>query len=331
MARMEHVEGPTPTLEDLRAAQACIKAYVKPTPLLRYPGMVELLGAEVWVKHENHHVVGAFKVRGGVNLASHLTPLERRAGLFTASTGNHGQSIAFAGSVTGTPTLVAVPEGANPEKVAAMRRLGAEVVAHGKDFDEAREFAAALAVERGGRFIGPTDPELIAGVGTYALEIVDELPDVDVIIVPVGAGSGASGVCIGAKGMRPGLRVIGVQAEQAPAMRLAWKAGEAVDAPMRTRAEGLATRVPFDNTQRIMRDPKKGLDDFVLVSDETMEEAIVLLLEHTHNLAEHAGAASLAAALMLREELVGKQTVVVLSGGNLFRESLVWILASRSH
>ena len=182
-------------LADVLAARHHIARHLARTPLLAYPGLSELVGAEVYIKHENHHVVGAFKVRGGVNLAAHLTDDERRTGLFTASTGNHGQSIAFAGKVTGTPVRVAVPEGANPSKVAAMRRLGAEVIAHGSDFDEAREWMRGEAEAAGARFIGPTEPELIAGVGTYTLEILEDLPDVEVIIVPVGAGSGAASVC----------------------------------------------------------------------------------------------------------------------------------------
>jgi threonine dehydratase len=315
-----------PTFPDVWRARRAVYAHARPSPLHFYPTLGELLGAAVWVKHENHLPTGAFKVRGGLNLASMLSEAERRAGLYTASTGNHGQSIAFAGRVTGARVTIAVPEGANPTKVAKMRGLGAEVVFQGRDYDEAREWIEARAAESGGRYVGPTDPELIAGVGTYALEILEELPDADVILVPVGAGSGASGVCLAAKTLSPGLEVIGVQAESAPTMYLSWRAGAPVRAAMATRAEGLATRVPFANTQRVMRDPALGLDDFVLVSDEAMEEAIRLLLRHTHNLAEHAGAAPLAAALAQRERLEGRKVVLVLSGGNLSTEDLRKIL-----
>lgn len=311
------------SFRDILAARPRVYRHLQRTPLHPSPGLSALLGAELWVKHENHLPVGAFKVRGGVNLAGQLEEDERAAGLYTASTGNHGQSIAFGGRAVGAAVTVAVPEGANPEKVAAMRGLGAEVIEHGRDFDEAREWIQAVARDKGGRFVGPTDAELIAGVGTYALEIFEDLPDPDVLLVPVGAGSGAAGCCLVAKTLSPGSEVIGVQAERAPTAWLSWKEGRPVEAPMGTRAEGLATRVPFENTQRILREQ---LDDFVLVSEEAMEEAVRLLLEHTHNLAEEAGAAALAAALKLRERLAGRRVVLVLSGGNLSRARLAEIL-----
>jgi threonine dehydratase len=314
---------PMPTIHNIIAARPHVYRYLKPTPLYHYNGLSELVGARVWVKHENHHPVGAFKVRGGLNLAAHLSSQERQAGLFTASTGNHGQSIAFAAQVNGIRATIAVPEGANPGKVAAMRGLGAEVVFHGTDFDAAREWVIAEAEAQRGRFIGPTEELLICGVGTYALEIIEDLPDVETIIVPVGAGSGACGVSIVAKTINPNIEVIAAQSTRAPAMQLSWQAGKMVTAEMNTFAEGVATRVPFENTQRIMR---KYLDDFVLVSDEAIKAAIVLLLEHTHNLAEGAGAVSLAAALQLNKRLTGKKVALILSGGNLSLEKLRDIL-----
>jgi len=313
-----------PSLRDVIAARSNVYRHLRPTPLYRYSGLSEMIGANVWVKHENHLPVGAFKVRGGLNLVAHLRDVERASGLFTASTGNHGQSIAFAARAYGVRATIAVPEGANPGKVAAMRGLGAEVVFHGPDFDSAREWVMGIASGQGGCFVGPTDERLIHGVGTYALEIVEDLPEVDAIIVPVGAGSGACATGIVAKAINPRIQVIGVQSAQAPAIQMSWAAGKAVSAEMNTVAEGLATRVPFENTQRIMR---KVLDDFVLVEDAAIEAAILLLLEHTHNLAEGAGAASLAAALNLRERLVGKNVVLVLSGGNLSVDQLRRLLA----
>lgn len=310
------------SFREILAARPRVYRHLQRTPLHHYPGLSALLGAEVWVKHENHLPVGAFKVRGGVNLGLQLD--ESVAGLYTASTGNHGQSISFAGRVAHVPVTVAVPTGANPEKMAAMRSLGAQVIEHGSDFDEAREWIAGVARDKGGRFIGPTEPELLAGYGTYALEIFEDLPDVEAIVVPVGAGGGATGCCLVAKTLAPQVRVIATQAEKAPAAYLSWKAGEPVEAGMETRAEGLATRVPFDNTQRVLRE---HLDDFVLVSEEAMEEAVRLLLEHSHNLAEEAGAASLAAALDQRDQLTGKKIVVVQSGGNLSQARLREILA----
>lgn len=316
-----------PTLHDVIAARPHVYRYLRPTPLYHYAGLSTLLGAEVWVKHENHQPVGAFKVRGGLNLAARLSEEEHRAGLFTASTGNHGQSIAFAARVHRIKATIAVPEGANPGKVAAMRGLGAEVVFYGRDFDTAREWIAAEAQARGGRFVGPTEEPLICGVGTYALEILEELPDVQIIIVPVGAGSGACGTSIVAKSINPSIEVIAAQSAQAPAMQLSWKSGQLITAEMRTFADGVATRVPFLNTQRIMR---QYLNDFVLVDDAAIKEAIVLLLQHTSNLAEGAGAVPLAAALQLKERLAGKKVVLVLSGGNLALDQLRSIMGSES-
>jgi threonine dehydratase len=183
----------------------------------------------------------------------------------------------------------------------------------------------AEAAARGGRFVGPTEELLIGGVGTYALEILEELPAVDTIIVPVGAGSGACGVSIVAKTIHPHIQVIAAQSAEAPAMQLSWQSGQLVTAETRTFAEGVATRVPFANTQRIMR---HYLDDFVLVSDEAIKAAVVLMLQHTHNLAEGAGALPLAAALQLKDRLAGKKVVLVLSGGNLSLDQLRQILSA---
>jgi len=317
---------PACTMADVLAARRNVYRYLTPTPLYHYAGLSELVGAEVHVKHENHQPVGAFKVRGGVNLAASLSESERKAGLYTASTGNHGQSIAFAGKVTGTHVRVALPEGANPSKVAAIQRLGAEVIHYGKDFDEAREWIREQAEVDGARFIGPTDRELIAGVATYTLEIMETLPDVEVIIVPVGAGSGAASVSLVAKTLNPKTKVIAVQAEKAPAIHRSWRAGHPVSAAMETDAEGLATRVAFENTLQMIRDPRTGIDDFVLVSDDAMRQGVALLLEHTRNVAELAGAASLAAALQLRDRIRGAKVVIVLSGGNISMEKLRGIM-----
>jgi len=312
-----------PTLKDVIAARLHVYRYLQPTPLYHYATLSELIGAQIWIKHENHQPIGAFKVRGGLVLAAHLTDSERKGGLFTASTGNHGQSIAFAARAYGIKATIAVPEGANPGKVAAMRGLGAEVIFHGSDFDTAREWIMRVAEEEHGRFVSPIEDYLIHGVGTYALEILEDLPDVDTIIVPVGAGSGACGVSIVAKSINPNIEIIGVQSAQAPAMQLSWKSGGMISAEMNTFAEGVATRIPFARTQHIMR---QYLDDFVLVDDEAIKEAIRLHLEHTRNLAEGAGAASLAAALQLKEQLAGKKVALVLSGGNLATEKLRTIL-----
>ena len=313
-----------PTLQDIYAARKHVYRYLSPTPLHHYATLSALLGAEIYIKHENHQPVGAFKVRGGLNMAAHLTSEQKKGGLYTASTGNHGQSIAFAARAYGIQATIAVPEGANPGKVAAMRGLGAEVIFHGDDFDTAREWIMGISKQKGGLFVGPTDELLIHGVGTYALEILEELPDVETIIVPVGAGSGVCGTSIVAKSINPKIEVIGAQSAQAPAMKLSWESGNLISGEMKTFAEGVATRVPFENTQRIMR---KYLDDFVLVNDEDIKKAVVMLLEHTHNLAEGAGAIPLAAALQMKDRLAGKKVALVMSGGNLSVEKLNSILS----
>lgn len=316
-----------PTLEDITAACKNVYQHLKPTPLYHYSGLSDLIGANVWIKHENHQPVGAFKVRGGLNLAANLTSEEKSNGLFTASTGNHGQSIAYAAKAYGIKATIAVPEGANPGKVAATRGLGAEVLFHGADFDEAREWMMQVAKEKGGKFVSPTDEHLIHGVGTYALEILEELPTVDTIIVPVGAGSGVCGTGIVAKAMNKDIEVIAVQSAQAPAMKLSWESGNMIEAQMNTIAEGVATRVPFENTQRIMRE---YVDDFLLVSGDSIKSAVITLLENTHNLAEEAAAAPLAAALQIKEKLKNKNVVLVMSGGNISLQNLKNALEMRT-
>lgn len=309
-----------PTLNDVIEAGRRISPYVTRTPLHRYLSLDKLLDAQVYVKHENHQRLGAFKMRGGINLVSQLTEEERRRGVVTASTGNHGQSVAYAAGVFGTSAIIAVPEGSNPGKVESMRNLGAEVVFHGQVFDDSLEYVERLAREEGYRLIhSANEPMLIAGVGTYTLEIVEDLPEVDVIIVPVGGGSGASGACIVAESTNPEIQVIGVQAASAPAAYLSWREGRSVEAPMETVAEGLATRTSFELPQSILRDM---LDDFVLVTEEELNRAVVVNLKETHNLTEHAGAASMAAALKIKDRLRDKNVALVMSGGNISLEQL---------
>jgi threonine dehydratase len=294
-------------------ARARIAPHLQATALTNYPALDELVGTEVWVKHENHQPVGAFKVRGGVNLVSQLSEEERERGVITASTGNHGQSIAFASRIFGVRAIVCVPEQANPVKVASMQGLGAELVFHGDDFDDAREHCEALAAEHGHRYIhSGNEPHLIAGVGTHTLETLERQPDLDVLIVPIGGGSGAAGACIVAAELSPDTRVIGVQSEAAPAAYRSWKEGGIAEDRMGTAAEGLATRVGFELPQRILRE---RLTDFVLVSEDDLREATLHMLERTRNLIEPAGAAPLAAALKL--DLAGQKVGLIATGGNM--------------
>ncbi len=313
------------TLESVKLAATHIYKYLQPTPLFDYSGLNQLIGTKIWLKHENHQPVGAFKIRGGLNLIAGLSDQQKAAGLYTASTGNHGQSIAYAARVAGINATIAVPQQANPGKVAAMKGLGATVVHAGKDFDESRAWALQQSEKNHGVFVGPTDSPLIEGVATYSLEIMKQLPDVDCIIVPVGAGSGVCGTAIVAKAINPDIEIIAVQSAQAPAMQKSWLHQHMETDQCTTVAEGMATRVPFQNTQHIMR---QHLDDFVLVNDEEINQAVLLLLEHTHNLVEEAGAAALAAAIKYRTRLVGKKVVLIVSGGNLSMQNLTKLLSN---
>ena len=314
-----------PALQDVYRARQVISRYLPPTPLVHSAAMSEALGCELCLKLETSLPIGAFKVRGGINLLSRLTEDERGRGVITASTGNHGQSIAYAAKTFGVKAVVAAPEGANPDKVAAMRRLGAEVALRGRDFDEAREWAEERARLDGSRYVHPAnEPLLIAGVATVSLEVMEALPQVDVIIVPIGGGSGASGHCLVAKRISPTVKVIGVQAEKAPSVYLSWKAGRKVETPeAATWAEGLMTRVPFDLSLGVIC---QHIDDIVLVSEEEMRQGVRFLLETAHQLAEAAGAAPAAAARKLKDRLRGQTVVLIVSGCNITLDQLRWVL-----
>jgi len=316
------------TFEDVLRARSTIAPYLRPTAFYPYKGLSDAVGAELWVKHENHQPTGAFKVRGGVNFMAGLSPDKRRAGVITASTGNHGQSIAFAAQLFGVRAVVAMPNGANPVKVEAIRDFGAELRFVGRDFQDCRSYVEETADQEGMHYLSSGDePLLIAGVATHTLEIVETLPEVEVIIVPVGGGSGAAGACLAAKAANPQIQVIGVQAEGAPAAYRSWKEGRRVEVPITTFAEGLATGAPFDLPQSILR---RDLDDFILVSDAELRSAMLLLLEKTRNLVEAAGAASLAAACKLRDRLRSKRVALILSGGNLTLAGLRELLLQQS-
>ncbi|HEV8426928.1 MAG TPA: threonine/serine dehydratase [Pyrinomonadaceae bacterium] len=307
----------SPTFEDVVAAREFIAPYLPKTPLLRVRALSELLNCDYYAKLENLQPVGAFKVRGGVNLVGTASDEERRKGLVSASTGNHGQSIAYAGRLFSSRVIIYAPaENVNESKMQAIRDLGAEVRYHGRDFDEARQECERVAREEGFRYVhSANEPRLIAGVGTIGLEIFEELPDVDVIIAPAGGGSCASGNCIVANELNPNVHVIAVQSDAAPAMWHAWRNHSLEPYPtMNTEHEGLATRVPFELTNNILW---KLLSDFILVSDSEINEAVKLLAQHAKQVTEGAGAASLAATFKLRDELRGKKVVGIVSGGNL--------------
>ena len=317
-----------PTFSEVQAARKFIAPYLPRTPLVRSEKLSALLGCDYYIKCENTQPIGAFKVRGGVNLVGTDESVRTAPGIVTASTGNHGQSIAYGGRLFGVPVIIYAPaENVNHAKVQAMRDLGAEVRLHGRDFDEARLETERVAKQEGYRYVhSANEAKLIAGVGTIGLEIFEELPGVDVIVAPAGGGSCASGNCIVAKHLNPNVQVIAVQSEAAPAMWHAWKNRSLDEYPtMKTEHEGLATRVPFEMPLKILWEL---LDEFLLVSDAEINDAIRLLATNAKQLSEGAGAASLAGAIKLREQLAGKQVVGILTGGNLPLERFAKLISS---
>jgi len=314
------------SIADVEAALPRVRAYLQPTPLYEWPGLSEWLGFRFLLKHENCHPVGAFKVRGGINLVSQLTPEQRAAGVLGCSTGNHGQSLAFATRRLGVACTIVVPEGNNPGKNQAMRRLGARLVEQGRDFDDARDYLEQVLAPQGGRYVhSANEPLLIAGVATMAWEIFDELPHPDAILVPIGLGSGVCGTAIVAQHRSLTTQVIGVQAEGAAAVVRSWQTGSwQTTERAATWAEGVATRRPAEMTLAIM---SELMHDALLVSDDELRLACYQILQHTHHLAEGAGAAALAAAYRFRNRFAGQTVVGILSGGNLNLAELPRILA----
>ena len=310
-----------PTLDNVTAARRRVYAVMQPPPMLRHPLLEEWLGCEAWVKHENHNPTGAFKIRGGLNLVAQLSTEERRRGVISASTGNHGQSMAFASRMHGVRCRILVPRGNNPDKNAAMRAYGAEVVEYGRDYDEARLKVEELTASEGWRYVhSANEPHLIAGVGTYALEMFETVSDLDYLFVPIGGGSGAAGCCIVRGALSPKTKVVGVQASGADAFTRSWRGPTRVTADrVNTLAEGMATRVTFDLTFAIL---KEMLDDIVVLDEAELEEGVRAALRYTHNLAEGSGAAPLAAAKKYEGKLAGKKIGCVMSGGNIDMRTL---------
>jgi threonine dehydratase len=303
-------------LEEVENARDRIAEYLPRTPLIRHPLLVDELGRNVHVKHENHLPTGAFKVRGGLNYMAMASEADRKRGVVAATRGNHGQSVAYAAQLFGVRAVIVVPHGNNPEKNAAMRAYGAEVIEHGRDYDEARERVAELVDREGLRYVhSGNEPNLIHGVGTYSLEILEDLPEIDAIVLPIGGGSGICGAVTVFRALKPEVKIIGVQAENASCIFESWKRKEWVTTETAdTIADGIATRVPMELPHAIILDE---VDDILLVSDDDIREAMVRLLRTTHNLAEGAGAAGVAAIGRYPERFEGKNVAVVLSGGNL--------------
>ena len=315
------------TFEDVLAARDRIRPYLPPTPLRSYAPLDAAVGhgIQVAVKHENHNPTNSFKARNGLAVLTALTPDERRRGVVAATRGNHGLGLAHAGRLLGVPVTICVPHGNNPEKNDAVRGLGATLVEEGRDYDEAVEVAARLVRERGLRAVHSTDePLVMAGAGTFTLEILEERPDLEALVIAVGGGSQAVGALTVTRRLKPGIEVFGVQAEHAPAMHDSWHAGRPLEGTRTdTFADGLATRKVYDIAFRPLR---AGLAGFVKVSEGEIAAAVRLLLSTTHNLAEGAGATGLAGLLKMRERLAGRRVGIVISGSNIDAATLRRVL-----
>ena len=303
-----------PTMRDVLDARRLLAPHLDPTPARTYPALDHATGARVVVKHENLQPTGAFKVRGALNLLLRLTPEDRARGVTAFSTGNHAQAVAHAARAARAACTVVMPTDPNPTKAAAVRDLGARLVLAGTTFDDAREHATALAADDGSRLVSAAnEPLLVAGVATAYVELLEHAPDLDVLVVPVGGGSGAAAACLVARALAPGLEVVAVQSSASPAAHDSWRAGQPVSRPNTSRAEGLATGTGFDLTQAVLRE---HLDDFVLVDDDAIDRAAALYLTAARTVAEGAGAAALAAVLADPARFAGRRVGVVCSGGN---------------
>lgn len=317
-----------PTFADLWHARRVLRRHLAPTPLVEHPVLSSRLGFDALVKLENVQPLGAFKIRGGLNLLASLDDRQRARGLCSATRGNHGQSLAHACALYGVECALFVPEGNNPDKNAAMQALGARVVVGGRDFDEAWELASRHAERSGAHLVHPgREPALVAGVGTLAIEIVEQAGHpLDAVIVPVGVGSCIAGAALALGELSPSTRIIGVQAAHAPAMHHAWRSGESTPVAVRpTLADGLAVRVPVPLTLEIMR---ARVDEMVLVDETEIASAVRCYLETLHQLAEGAGAAALAGAFALTPALRGARVAVVLSGGNIDAATLHSVMST---
>jgi threonine dehydratase len=314
------------SFDDVTAARARLAPYLTPSPLRHYPALDEETGARVLVKHENHLPTNAFKARNALAFMTALDPAQRTRGVVAATRGNHGAGLAWAGSQLGVPVVICVPHGNNPEKNAAIRGHGAELVEAGRDYDEAVEVAKRLVLDRGLVMAHSTNnANIIAGAATLSVEICEQADRLDAIVVAVGGGSQAVGAIVATRALRPNVRIYGVQAKGAAAIHDSWHAKTRLErAHADTFADGLATRATYDLTWEALRD---GLTGFVAVSDAEIAAAVRSLIRTTHNLVEGAGAAGYAGLCALRGELAGKTVAIILSGANIDTPTLVRVLA----
>lgn len=315
-----------PRIEDVYAAKRVIAPYLNKTPLFHSRRLSNLLDCDLYLKLENLQPTRAFKIRGGINYMERMKTEALSRGVITASTGNHAQSVAYAGALFGVKVIIVMPHGVPGVKIEAIKDLGAEIVTHGTFYDQARECAERLAAENKYLYVhGINEPLLHEGVATMHLEIFEEKPDMDIIINPIGGGSGASGACIVFKTLNPRIKVIGVQAQGAPAFYDSWKTGVVTSAAVNTAAEGLATGQAYELPLKIL----KALDDIILVSDHEMEIAVRTIFETTGQVAELSGAASTAAAFKIKHQLKGKRVTLLVTGGNIETQQLIRILGAQ--
>lgn len=306
---------PVIPLADIEAALAVVHRHMRPTPEISWPLLNERTGAEVIVKHENHTPIGAFKIRGGLNYMKLLQDAEPDCpGVITATRGNHGQSVARAATAVGFRSVIYVPHGNNPEKNTAMRAYGAELVEHGNDFQESREEAGRVGAEQGLHMIPPFHPHLVAGVGTYGLELMQAHPDLDTIYVPVGMGSGICGLISARDGLGLKTKIVGIVADKAPAYALSFEAGKPVETnDAATFADGVACRSPDPQAVAIIN---AGAERIVRITEDEFRSAMRVYFFDTHNIAEGAGAGPLAGLLKEKDAMAGKKVGVILTGGN---------------
>jgi threonine dehydratase len=313
-------------LADLESAADLLRAVVPPTPQYRWPLLAQRCGCDVWVKHENHTPIGAFKVRGGLVYLDELRRAQPGiAGVISATRGNHGQSIGFAARRLGIAAVLVVPHGNSVEKNAAMRALGVELIEQGQDFDEAYAYARELAEERRLHMVPTFHPWLVRGVGTYGLEFLRAVPDLDTVYVPIGQGSGICGLMSARDALKRRTKIVGVVSERLPAYALSFQSRAAVSTPpAQTVADGLACRVPDEAALEVIL---RGVERILTVSEDEIRTAMRHYFTDTHNVAEGAGAAPLAALLQEKERMAGKTVGLVLSGGNVDRNVFADVLA----
>jgi len=314
-----------PTLEEIRAAQELVYSVMQPTPQIVWPLLCERLGTEVWVKHENHTPAGTFKARTAVVYAAELFRESRGiTGLVTATRGNHGQSVALAARRFSVSAHIVVPRGNSAEKNTAMRAQGADLIECGSDYQDAKEHAKKLAAEHGWHFVPSYHRDIVKGVATYWLEFFSAVADLDVVYVPIGQGSGICSCAAVRNAMNRKTKIVGVVAEGAPAYALSFEAGRKIAAPVTTLlADGMACRVPDEDSLAVVLE---NVDHIVQVSEEEIGQAMKVYFTDTHNVAEGAGAAGLAAALKERLTLNGKRVGLVISGGNVDHDVFARVL-----